>query len=368
MTIHLNKRTGIGKSFMVIISVMIGIILIAFIGLWILSPGKIKPYLDNNGNVLTNSVSEIIRMEIGGLEQGIIVKGKNVQNPVMLFLHGGPGNPEYLLAKDLGLEDYFTVCYWEQRGGGMSYSAKLAPETITLEQMVADTAEVTNYLRERFGKDKIYLMGHSCGTFLGIHAVAKHPELFEAYIGISQVVNQLESEKLGYQHLLLAAKTDKDTKLEKQLLEYNLNDAESVTTGWLMLRSEALGKRGNGLFHTPRSQFSQVLWPLITLPEYTLSDKYGYMMGSLFMLDTPFNNAQFSTNIIDTIPQLEVPLYLFHGEHDLQVNYLISKEFFDTVQAPVKQFYSFSDSAHVPFLEEPEKFMQIVKKDILKQQ
>lgn len=93
----------------------------------------------------------------------MIIKGKNDQNPVLFFLHGGPGNPEYVLVKEysIGLEDYFTVCWWEQRGSGMSYSSSIQSDTVTLEQMVSDTVEITNYLRERFGKDKIYLMGHS---------------------------------------------------------------------------------------------------------------------------------------------------------------------------------------------------------------
>lgn len=102
-------------SFGIIIA--LGIIIFLILLLW--SPGKASPYLDEFGNVLEGSISEINKVEINGINQGMIIKGKNKNNPVLLFLHGDPGNPEYVLAKNfpINLEDYFTVCWWDQRGG-----------------------------------------------------------------------------------------------------------------------------------------------------------------------------------------------------------------------------------------------------------
>lgn len=137
--------------------------------LWINSSGRIESLADTNGKPIKGSISEIVRMLIGGANQGMIIQGVNQDNPVLLFLHGGPGNPEYVMAKeaDVKLEEAFTVCYWEQRGSGVSYSSSIPKDSIMLEQMISDTIEVTNYLRKRFGKDKIYIMGHSWGSFLG---------------------------------------------------------------------------------------------------------------------------------------------------------------------------------------------------------
>jgi hypothetical protein len=151
------------------------------------SPGKPAPFLDKNGRPLICSISEKVFVNINGVKQGMFIKSKDVKNPVLLYLHGGM--PDYFLTQKYptSLENYFTVVWWEQRGSGLSYSADIPPETMNLEQMISDTLAVTNYLRQRFGKDKIYLMGHSGGTFIGIQAAAQAPELYYAYIGVAQM-------------------------------------------------------------------------------------------------------------------------------------------------------------------------------------
>src|SRR6266508_2774672 len=112
--------------------------------------------------------------------------------------------PDYFLSEryQTGLEEYFTVVWWEQRGSGISYSPDIPRETMMLEQMISDTLEVTNTLRQRFGTEKIYLMGHSGGTFIAIQAAARAPELYYAYLGVVQMSNQLKSEQLAYDYIL----------------------------------------------------------------------------------------------------------------------------------------------------------------------
>jgi len=182
-----------------IVAVFIGgILLIAGI-LFVSSPGSTAPILDMDGEILTGSISEKTFVNINGINQGMFIKSKNKDNPVLLYLHGGM--PEYFLTSKYPsvLDDYFTVVWWEQRGSGISYNENIPQETINLEQFISDTLEMTNYLRDRFGKDKIYLMGHSGGTFIGIQAAARKPELYYAYIGMAQMTYQLESEKIAYE-------------------------------------------------------------------------------------------------------------------------------------------------------------------------
>jgi len=326
--------------------------------------GKIAPYLDESGHILPGSVAEIARLPIGGLEQGMILKGRNAQNPVLLFLHGGPGNPEYILAKgcSLHLEDYFTVCWWDQRGCGMSYTG-IKPGTITLEQMVNDTVEVANYLRGRFGKEKIYVMGHSWGSFLGVQAVSQYPQLFEAYIGVGQVTNQLESEKLAYDYMLDFARRAGDAKTVRKLSAYHLTDADSITMKYLMLRASLAGKLGIGVFHEPRSNLS-LMSPYFLAREYTLRDKYGLVLG-LGSVNQPMSRAQLLISLAQAVPRLAVPVCIIHGVYDMQVSYQLSREYFDALEAPVKRFYAFEHSAHSPLFEEPERFMQIIRQDVL---
>jgi pimeloyl-ACP methyl ester carboxylesterase len=120
---------------------------------------------------------------------------------VLLFLHGGL--PEYFLTEryPTQLENDFTVVWWEQRGAGLSYSPRIPPETMTLEQFVADTLSVTDYLRNRFSQEKIYLMAHSGGTFIGLQVAARAPQVYCAYVGVAQMVHQLESERRAYEYM-----------------------------------------------------------------------------------------------------------------------------------------------------------------------
>ncbi|MCA1758653.1 MAG: alpha/beta hydrolase, partial [Bacteroidales bacterium] len=146
--------------------VLLSLFISTIVYLALISPGKPEAFKAESGNILKGSISEKIFVSIGGVKQGMFIRGKNTDNPVLLFLQGGPGFPNYFLFEKFnsGLEDYFTVCYWEQRGGGLSYSSDVTIESMTLDQLVSDAIEVTNYLRERFSKDKIYLLAWSGGT------------------------------------------------------------------------------------------------------------------------------------------------------------------------------------------------------------
>ena len=182
--------------------VVVGLVFIALLLAW--SPGQPQPFRAENGEPLAGSLSEKIFVEINGTAQGMFIQSKDVRNPVLLFLHGGPGMPEYWLTQryPTGLEEDFTVVWWEQRGAGLSYRADLPADTMTAEQFVADTLAVSRYLIERFDQEKIYLMGHSWGSYIGIQAAAQSPELYHAYIGVGQMAHQIESEQLAYAYAL----------------------------------------------------------------------------------------------------------------------------------------------------------------------
>ena len=178
------KRLSIKAFVRKVIRIMVTIPAVLLVCVFILvgmllacSPGKPKPFVDENGRPLAGSISEKVFVNINGMEQGMFIISKDATHPVLLYLHGGM--PDYFLTQKYptGLEDYFTVVWWEQRGSGLSYSTDIPPESITVEQLISDTLAVTNYLRQRFGQEKIYLMGHSGGTFIGIQAAARAPEL-----------------------------------------------------------------------------------------------------------------------------------------------------------------------------------------------
>ena len=156
------------------------------------SPGRLTPLKDTQGNIIPGSVSEKVWIDINGIKQGMFIRGEDIQNPVLLYLHGGPGTPLFqfisYLEKEERLERYFTVCYWDQRGAGMTYDKSTDPTTMTVDQLVEDTREVTEYLKSRFGQNKIYLLGHSWGSYLGVKTIEKYPENYLAYIGIGLAI------------------------------------------------------------------------------------------------------------------------------------------------------------------------------------
>ncbi|MEY4550415.1 MAG: hypothetical protein RL685_6610 [Pseudomonadota bacterium] len=175
------------RSLLIVVSAPFVALLVLVVALLLNSSGEPAPFLDAAGERSRGSLSEKIYVEINGTRQGMFIKSKDVTHPVLLYLHGGM--PDYFLTRQhpTGLEDTFTVVWWEQRGSGISYAADIPPETMTLEQLIGDTVAVTNYLRQRFDKQKIYLMGHSGGSFIGIQAAARAPELYHAYIGVAQM-------------------------------------------------------------------------------------------------------------------------------------------------------------------------------------
>ena len=162
------------------------------------------PKLKNEqGNIIEDSISEKCFLEIDGEKLGMIIQAKDKHNPVLLICGGGPGIPEYLLEymypSEIAKE--FVVCYIEYRGTGLSYRANISADKMTTERYVADIISVTKYLRERFLKDKIYILGHSFGSYVGIKTVQQYPEYFYSYIAMSQNCNQKESEYRAYDYM-----------------------------------------------------------------------------------------------------------------------------------------------------------------------
>jgi pimeloyl-ACP methyl ester carboxylesterase len=173
-----------------VLLIPLSVLLILVGGLWVLSSGRSSPIVDEGGRPVVGSLSEKIRVTIHGVEQGMFIRGRDATKPVLLFVHGGAGMPEYFLFQKYSttrevLEEHFTVCWWERRGAGLSYSANLSPQTMTITQMVSDLLAVTDYLRDRFHQPRIYLMAHSGGTFFALQAVAHAPQSYHCLKNLS---------------------------------------------------------------------------------------------------------------------------------------------------------------------------------------
>ena len=356
-------RFNLKKMLATLLTIMVAAILIILVLLLVYSPGKSEPYLDKSENKIIGSISEKTFITINGVKQGMFIKSKDSTHPVLLLLHGGI--PEYFLTQKYptGLEDYFTVVWWEQRGSGISYNSNISPESLTLEQLVADAVGVTNYLRNRFNKNKIYLMAHSGGSFIGIHTAAKAPELYYAYIGLSQISNQLKSEQLAHEYLLNQYKLSGNKEMVKKLEDAPV--IKGTPDKYLKLRDKAMHSFGIGTTHNMRSVPKEIFFPSLTCREYTLKEKYNLWAGKARSGVHPLWNKMLSTNLMIQLPKLDIPVYFFSGVYDYTVSYKLSKEYFEKLQAPVKGFYLFDKSAHSPMFEEPQKVKEIMLKDVL---
>jgi len=312
------------------------------------------------------SISEKTHVTINGVEQGMFIKSKNEENPVLLFLHGGPGMPEYFLTGSYptGLEELFTVVWWEQRGSGLSYSADIPPETMTVEQLVSDTLEVTNYLRSRFHKEKIYLMAHSGGSFVGILAAARAPELYYAYIGMGQMVYQLKSERLAYEYALEQFKANGNTGMVRKLEEAPVTGTDPLPPSWMSLRDNAMHSLGVGTTRDMKSVVSGIFLPSWLFREYTLSEKVSLWRGKAFS-QSILRDKMFATDLAKEVTELELPVYFFHGLYDYTVSYTEAKSYFEQLKTSLKGFYTFEQSAHSPAFEEPERMRKILQEDVL---
>jgi pimeloyl-ACP methyl ester carboxylesterase len=358
------------KMFWMVIGVMLACLL-GLLGLlhsW--SPGQPEPFLDGNGQVLENSLSEKIHVEINGIEQGMFIVSRNIQNPVLLFVHGGPGMPEYWLNQDhpSRLEDHFTVVWWEQRGAGLSFEPGIPPESMTVQQFVADTLEATRYLQARFSQEKIYLMGHSWGSYLGIQAAAQAPDLYHAYIGMGQVANQLRSEQLAYEYARELSKSQGNLRMLRRLEAVPAPLTVPLPLAYEKLRDTYMHSLGIGTMHRMKSVITGIFLPSWRFRGYTLGEKIKLWRGKIDSRSSEYRlwGDMLATDLSNQVTELAIPVYFFHGRHDYTCAYPLAKAYFDKLQAPVKGFYTFEDSAHSPVFEEPEKSLKILTEDVLK--
>ena len=295
----------------------------------------------------------------------MFIQSTDPAHPVLLCLHGGL--PEYFLTEryPTGLEKDFTVVWWEQRGAGLSWRPGIPPETMTVEQFIADTLSVTDYLRERFSKKKIYLMAHSGGTFIGLQAAALAPQLYYAYVGVAQMVHQLESERRAYEYMLGRFTQAGNGRMVRRLEAAPVTMTAGTPAGYLRVRDRAMHSLGVGTAHEMTSVLRGVVWPSLTSPHYTPGEKIRLWRGKRSSGVSALWDEMLTVDLADSVTELALPAYFFHGVHDYTVNYQLAKDYVEALKAPLKGFYTFDRSAHSPIMEEPRKAQEIMRQDVL---
>lgn len=358
----LNIRTA------ALLFLLLFILLIAGIFLFLLvnSPGKPKPFLDENGAVIPNSISEKRYLELNGAEFGLFIKGKDKNNPLLLMLHGGM--PFYFITQEYptGLEELFTVVWWDQRGAGLSYNSKYNYQDITVDDLVEDTKEVTDYLRNRFSQDKIYLMGHSGGTYLGIKTIEKYPELFTAYIGVAQISNQKLSEQKAHHYMLEQYRHDQSKeKYARTMRENPIELSKPIPDAYYKIRDYTMHDLGVGTMRDMNSVITGLFIPSLLFREYTLGEKINFWRAKINYGVSVIWDEVISHDLSEENTQFKIPVYFLHGIHDYTVNYKLAYDYFEKIKAPKKGFYTLEESAHSPIFEEPEECIKIIRENII---
>lgn len=309
---------------------------------FILTRGTTPAIEDSAGRPMPNSVAELEPVDLGGAAQWILIRGWNRQNPVVLFLHGGPGMPAMYLAHAFQrpLERNFTMVQWDRRGAGKSYEGCAA--SYSVRQTLDDTYELTRLLRRRFGQRRIYLVGHSWGTYLGLLAVREHPEYYRAYIGVSQMTPDTSLNRAAERRALT----------RRALAVGDTLFATRIRSGSRRPTEDDLFRYGGELWgHT---NYLPILWTGLWAPEYTLTDVLDVPRGSACVGRRMRYDVGFGPDL-DSM-RLAVPVYFLAGAHDLNTPPGLARAYLDRISAPVRRFVLFDSSSHFPFLEEPGRF------------
>ncbi len=327
-----------------------------------------KPLIRKNSNGKKEECGSITKefVRVNGAKQGMIIETTNEEHPVLLFLHGF-GFPAYpiIKANDVQLENYFTVCYWEQRGAGISYQAENSKELIKIEDAVDDVIEVANYLRGKYAQSKIYLLGHSWGTYIGSLVAKKAPELFHAYIGVGQIGSAKESEKEAYDFILQTATARQDKKALKEINKFPFNDLYYENRKYGSVRMKYLEKFGGGTTRKGYSNF-QLLQAIMSCPMYSFTEKGNFFRG-LEYTSRSFLSVMATTDLVELVPNIDIRVFIMHGKNDYTTSYNQAKRFYNALNCPSKKMFTFQNSAHTPYIEEKEKFYKLIKNEILKE-
>lgn len=360
------SATKFGERMIFLLIVMALLVIFIAFSQW---TAHTPPILGTDGKPMPNSIASLEKVRLGGVEQWLIIRGQDVNKPVLLFLSGGPGASEAarVLRFNQELEKHFVVVIWEQRGCGKSYPSLYAQSELTVAQYTSDLIELTNLLRERFDEEKIYLAGHSWGTIIGVRAVQEQPDLFHAYVGTAQMVDVLETDQMIYQIMMDYSRTSGDAAFVKTLE----TQGEPPYFGKSPIQPySALFGREYAVYEFPNikdetyRRDGDILMLMLKQPEYGWLDRIYYLLGLMNTFNVVYPQLQTMDFRLDAT-RLEIPVYLILGRHDMNNPYSIPEEYFNLLEAPSKQLFFFEDSGHGMIWEEADLYHDIMVNTVL---
>ncbi len=301
-----------------------------------------------NRRTPSGGINESMYVDINGSKQWISIYGQNRDNPVLLYLHGGPGSATslYDYAFTRKWADVYTVVTWDQRGCGKSYD-KSHPETITADIMMQDGKAMTEFLRDYLHVEKITLLGHSWGSYFGANLALAHPDYYDAFIGTGQFIDEQENEQRLYEAALTWSENDPDGRKEVDEWARNRETEDADLLSRVLLRNSIMERYGYDMMKDGTDY--NICTTVLFNPYYSLKDILNSMKDetdaflpySVFVASEGFREMSLLGRY-----DYEIPFFNINGDLDYQTNYSLACEYFERVNAPWKQMFVMKDATH----------------------
>jgi pimeloyl-ACP methyl ester carboxylesterase len=351
-------RAGRGRRLLRWTAVAASVVVVGGIALVVARPASTTPITGANGEPVQGSIAELTSIEVDGRELGLMIRGHDTGNPVLLFLAGGPGGSELGAMRNHlpALEQEFTVATLDQRGTGTSYPALDPTDSYTLASAIDDTIATTNYLRERFATDTVVLVGQSWGTILGVLAVHREPALYSAFVGAGQMVSPVETDRIFYADTLAWAREQGESGLESELEQIGPPPYASMLDYETALSFE---QKVYPYDHTGNSEGAGGFSENFLVPEYTLVDQVHLLAGFMDTFGTLYPRIQ-DVDLRRDAPALKVPVFFVQGAHEAPGRAEPLGEWYVELSAPSKELVVLERSGHRPLFEQPEEFVEFM--------
>jgi pimeloyl-ACP methyl ester carboxylesterase len=341
----------------------------AALALLVAMPASTPPVLDAAGNPVPGSIAELATVNLGGQDHTVLIRAADPDKPVLLYLSGGPGQSDLALSRVLsgGWVEDFVFVDLDQRGNGRSYSAIDPVSSMTVDQTVNDVIELTGYLCERFDEEKIYIVGESWGTILGVLAVQQRPDLFHAFIGSGQMANVLETDRRFYADLVAYAERTGDTALGTTLRNVGAPPyrdfpwTNSQVLAWYDLLYRPYEASAGSVARANAANVGP--WGLLG-SEYAFVDKPIVLRGLVdtFALLYP---QLYDIDLREQAATLEVPVWVLDGAAEIDARRDLAIEWFDMLDAPEKHLVTYQDAAHSVAFEQADAVQQLLTDTIV---
>ena len=364
---RLRSRIGLYARRGVTAHVVLGVGALVF---FIAQPGTTPPITGADGKVVPGSIATLEQVHLPGGDQWLSIRGYSQDNPVLLYLHGGPGQSGMPFTRFLysDIAKDFVVVDWDQRGNGKSLAAIDPTSSYTPASLVEDAAQLSRYLAERFDERKIYLAGTSWGTTLGVLTVQRHPDLFHAFIGGGQMVSQRESDLSIYRDLMAQARRTGDAALVEKLRDFGPPPYDDIYAyAYVMQHYEALEPDYSLIPSVEKigeEHFSEIgPWGVLGR-EYNLVDKVNVMRGLMETFAVVYPQLQ-QIEFRRDVKRLDVPVYMFRGASELAARNDLAVEWFNGLQAPRTRMDTLDHAGHAVLTERAAALRRILRTTVL---